>query len=162
MQVYGRPQEGKRVKGYLILQEVVTCLGPPLKPMATIAIRDEKVVVDWGFPRPYVLVSVDPDTIQYCSGMPDTDGDEIASGDFIQQHDGAFVGLVEYRTASNGTKEFYVRWASADENGTRRFCSGQRLSEVYIGNGRPVIVGNRWDNPKLYAEICGEKEGGTR
>lgn len=156
MQVFGRTQEGKRVKGYLIRQEVIACIGPAPKPWTTIAVTDTSAVVDWGFPKPFILVPVDPDSIQYCSGMLDADGNEVASGDLIQPDGGAFVGLVEYRTAQNGTKEFCVHWANTNKNGKMEFCSEQRLAQVWIENGRPIIIGNRWDTLELYAEICGE------
>ena len=43
MQVYGRTQEGARVKGYLISQEVMSCVDPAPKPWTTIAIPKKNV-----------------------------------------------------------------------------------------------------------------------
>lgn len=149
MQVFGKTQEGERVKGYLIQQEVMACVGPALKPWTTIAVADKNAVVDWGFPKPFILISVDPDSIQYCSGMLDANDDEVASGDIVQS--GAFCGLVEYKAAENGTMEFTVLWHRSD--GT--LISSQRLSDVWIGNGRPIIIGNLWDTP----ELLPKKEG---
>lgn len=149
MQVFGKTLEGKRVKGYLIQQEVMACVGPAPKPWTTIAVTDKNTAVDWGFPKPFTLVPVDPDRIQYCSGMLDANGDEVASGDIIQS--GAFHGLVEWKATENGTMEFSVRWHKSD--GTP--ISSQRLSDVWIGNGRPIIIGNLWDTP----ELLPKKEG---
>lgn len=150
MQVYGRTQEGARVKGYLISQEVMSCVDPAPKPWTTIAIPKKNVAIDWGFLRPFVLVPVDPDSIQYCSGMLDANGNEVASGDIVQS--GVFFGLVEYRAAENGTMEFAVSWykdASAP-------ISVQRLSDVWIGYGRVTIIGSIWETPKLLPK---QKEG---
>lgn len=156
MQVYGRTQEGTRIKGYLILQEVINCIGPAPKPWATIATPDRNTVPDWGFPKPFTLVPVNPDSIQYCSGMLDANGDEIASGDVIQPDGCAFVGLVEYRTTYNGTREFHVRWAKENKDGIMEFFSEQRLAQVWIENGRPIIIGNLWDTPELLPEQKGD------
>ena len=143
MQVFGKTQEGERVKGYLIRQEAMACVGPAPKPWTFIAVTDKNAAVDWGFPKPYTLIPVDPDSTQYCSGMLDTNGNEVASGDIIQS--GVFHGLVQYEAAENGAKEFTVRWYKSD--GTA--ISGQRLSDVWIRNGRPTIVGNIWETPEL-------------
>ena len=143
MQVFGKTQKGERVKGYLIQQEVMACVGPAPKPWTTIAVTDKNTAVDWGFPKPFILVPVDSDSIQYCSGMLDANGDEVASGDIVRS--GVFHGLIQYEAAENGTMEFTVLWHKSD--GTA--ISGQRLSDVWIGNGRPTIVGNIWETPEL-------------
>lgn len=148
MQVFGKTQKGERVKGYLIQQEVIACVGPAPKPWTTIAVTDKNTAVDWGFPKPFTLVPVDQDSIQYCSGMLDANGDEVASGDIIQS--GVFHGLIQYEAAENGTMEFTVRWQKDDGAP----ISSQRLSDVWIGNGRPTIIGNLWDTP----ELCPRKE----
>ena len=149
MQVFGKTQKGERVKGYLIQQEVMACVDPAPKPWTTIAVTDKNTAVDWGFPKPFILVPVDSDSIQYCSGMLDANGDEVASGDIVRS--GVFHGLIQYEAAENGAMEFTVLWHKSD--GTA--ISGQRLSDVWIGNGQVTIIGNIQETP----ELLRKKEG---
>ena len=153
MLVAGRIQNGQKVQGYLILQEVMCCVGPKPKPWASIAVPDEKACVDWGFPRPYNIVQVDSDTLQYGSGMKDADGKEIFSGDIIGWESLPFVGVVGNWAAENGTNEFHVRWGKPGKNGEMIFCSEQRLPEVHVMNGRPVILGDIWDLPEKHLRM---------
>ena len=81
--------------------------------------------------------------------MLDANGEEVASGDIIRS--GVFLGLVEWKATENGTMEFSVRWHKSD--GTP--ISGQRLSDVWIGNGQVTIIGNIRETP----ELLRKKEG---
>lgn len=148
MQIRARGLDGHWYTGYLIMQEICAEKGKENEPAAYILTSIRANYLKAGQPVPFSMQVIDPQTIQYPTGIESENGWIIHTGDYIQTKDEGFIGLVSAERAPNSTVEFMVQWHKLSSKGQLIACGKQRLSEMWTGDGVPTVIGNIWDKPR--------------
>lgn len=108
-------------------------------PVKTFHMIAQDSMTDWGLPNKLRLYEVDPETVGMYTGKTDMNVRRIFEGDILK---------------IPSTGEIVSVWW--DESKCSFVCRGGEMSPVQIGNVcyRAEVIGNIFDNPELWREVC--------